>query len=114
MLDIPIPEGMGDSAMLALIVGFLSPIVLNFIVKATWPSWAKSLVAFGWSIIIGGLTAWFAGAFTGLSIVSTILLVFVMAITTYQLFWRQVAPNMQRGSAEKVALEALRSKDTNI
>lgn len=104
-MDITLPEGMDDAAMLALIIGFVSPVVLNFIIKATWPSWAKSLTAFAWSVVLGVLTVWVAGAWDGLSIISTILLILVVSITAYQQFWRQVAPNMQRGSAEKAAAE---------
>lgn len=103
-MNIVVPEGMTDSAMLALIVGFLSPLVLNFIVKATWPNWSKSLAAFLWSALAGSITAYFAGAFTGLGVVSTVLLVLVVSITAYQNFWKQVAPTLQRGSAEKAAL----------
>lgn len=103
---IELPAGLGDSAMLALIVGFLSPLILNFVVSALWPKWVKSLVALAWSAIVGVATAFLAGAFDGLSIVSTILLVLVVTITSYQNFWKQVAPNMQRGSTEKKAIEA--------
>lgn len=100
-MDIEIPQAMGDAAMLALVVGFLSPIVLNFIIKATWPSWVKSLTAFGFSAVVGVITALVAGAYDGLSIVSTVLLTLVVAITSYQNFWKQVAPNMQRGTEVK-------------
>lgn len=110
-MDIPIPEGMTDAAMFALIVGFLSPLVLNLIVKATWRPWAKSVTAFLWSVVVGSLTAWFAGAFTGLGVISTILLVLVVSITAYQNFWKQVAPSMQRGSNEKAVNEAQEQVD---
>lgn len=105
------PEGMTDAQMWALIVGFFVPLVLNFIVKATWPSWVKSICAFVFSAIVGGITAWFAGAFTGLSVISTILLVLVVAITSYQLFWKQIAPNMQRGSAEKTRQDVVAANE---
>ena len=104
-MDIVIPEGMTDAAMLSLIIGFVSPLVLNFIIKATWPSWAKSLTAFGWAVVLGVVTIAVTGAWSGMSVLSTILLILVVSITTYQNFWRNVAPNMQRGSAEKAALE---------
>lgn len=103
-MDISIPTGMGDAAMLALVIGFLSPLVLNFIVSAVWPSWAKALTAFVWSAIAGVVTALVVGAFDGLSILSTVLLVLVISITSYQNFWKQVAPNLQRGAATKQAL----------
>ena len=100
-MNITIPEEMNDAAMLALIIGFLSPLVLNFIVKATWPAWAKSLAAFAFAAVAGVLTAWITGAFEGLSVISTILLILVVSITAYQNFWKQVAPGMQRGANEK-------------
>lgn len=98
-----IPAEMTDAAMWAVIVGFISPLVLNFIVSATWPAWAKALTAFGFSAVVGTITAVIAGAYEGLGIPSTILLTLVVAITSYQSFWKQIAPNLQRGSAEKAA-----------
>jgi Na+-transporting methylmalonyl-CoA/oxaloacetate decarboxylase gamma subunit len=105
-MDIVIPEGMTDAALLAIIIGFLAPLVLNFIVSATWPAWAKSLAAFVFAAIAGVLTAWITGAFQGLSILSTVLLILVVSITSYQNFWKQVAPNLQRGSAAAEAIKA--------
>jgi Na+-transporting methylmalonyl-CoA/oxaloacetate decarboxylase gamma subunit len=104
-MDIVIPEGMTDAALLAVIIGFLAPLVLNFIVSATWPAWAKSLAAFAFAAVAGVLTAWITGAFEGLSIVSTVLLILVVSITAYQNFWKQVAPNMQRDSAKAEAIK---------
>jgi hypothetical protein len=109
-MDIAIPEGMTDAALLAVIIGFLAPLVLNFIVSATWPAWAKSLAAFVFAAVAGILTAWITGAFQGLSILSTVLLILVVSITSYQNFWKQVAPNMQRGAAEKQAQDEAAKK----
>lgn len=101
-MDIPIPEGMSTAAMLALVIGFLSPVVINFIVSALWPSWIKALITFGWAVVTGGLTAWVAGALDGLSIPATILLILVTAIASYNGFWKQVAPKMQRDAQRKI------------
>lgn len=98
-----IPAEMTDAAMWAVIVGFISPLALNFIVSAMWPAWVKALTAFGFSAVVGTITAVIAGAYEGLGIPSTILLTLVVAITAYQSFWKQIAPNLQRGSAEKAA-----------
>ncbi len=103
-MDIVIPEGMTDAALLSVIIGFLAPLVLNFIVSATWPAWAKSLAAFVFAAVAGVLTAWITGALSGLSILSTILLILVISITSYQNFWKQIAPNLQRGSEKKAAI----------
>lgn len=100
------PAAMTDAAMWAVIVGFVSPLALNLIVSATWPAWVKALIAFLFSAIVGTVTAVIAGAYQGLGIPSTILLTTVVAITAYQNFWKQVAPNMQRDAAKKEAIDA--------
>jgi hypothetical protein len=104
-MEITIPEGMEDAALLAIIIGFFSPLVLNLIINANWKSWVKSLVAFGFAAVAGVLTAWVSGAFEGLPVLSTVLLILVVSITAYQNFWKQVAPNLQRGSKEKAAAD---------
>lgn len=98
-----IPADFSDAALWAIIVGFFSPIALNLIVSALWPSWLKSVAAFIFAAVVGTITAFIAGAYEGLGIPSTILLTLVVAITAYQNFWRQVAPNMQRDTKAKTA-----------
>lgn len=93
-----IPVEMTDAALWAVIVGFFMPIVINFIVSATWDARKKAVVAFVASAVAGAGTALFTGAYAGLGIPSAILLTFVVAITSYQNWWRQVAPTMQRDS----------------
>lgn len=93
-----IPEGMTDTAMWAVVVGFVSPLVLKFLIAAKWRPWVKSAVAFLFSAIIGTLTALLTGAFEGLGIPSTILLVLVVSIASYKGFWDNVVPTMQRGA----------------
>lgn len=105
------PVEMTDAAMWAVIVGFLSPLALNVIVKATWPAWVKSLIAFVFSAVVGSITAVIAGAYEGLGIPSTILLTLVVAITSYQNFWKQVAPTMQRGSEAKAKIDAKEQRE---
>src|SRR5687768_6328895 len=101
-----IPSGMTDAAMWAVIVGFVSPLALNFIVSATWPAWVKAVSAFVFSAILGTVTAFIAGVYEGLGIPSMILLTLVVSITSYQNFWKQVAPHMQRDAAKKEAIVA--------
>lgn len=101
-----IPSDMTDAAMWAVIVGFFVPVVINFIVSATWSAAAKSAVAFVVSAIAGAGTAFFTGAYEGLGIPSAILLTFVVAIASYSQFWKNVAPTMQRNAAEKIERDA--------
>lgn len=100
-----IPADMTDASMWAVIVGFFIPVILNFIVSATWRPWVKSAIAFVASAVAGAGTAFFTGAYEGLGIPSTILLTFVVSIAAYSQFWKQIAPTMQRNAAEKIARE---------
>jgi FtsH-binding integral membrane protein len=85
-----IPKDMTDTAMWAVCVGFLSPIVLNFLISAKWSATVKALAAFGFSIILGTITALLTGSYAGLGIPSAILLTMVVSITAYQSFWAKV------------------------
>lgn len=90
-----IPEDMTDTAMWAVVVGFFMPLIINFVVSAKWSPAAKALVSFGVSAVVGAITAWLTGAYTGLGIPSAILLTFVVAIAAYSQFWKQVFPDAQ-------------------
>lgn len=94
-----IPADMSDASMWALIVGFFSPIVLKFIVNKGWTKTVKALVAFAFSAVAGGVAAFFSGAYEGLGIPSAALLSVVVAITSYQNFWKQVGVT-NRGTDE--------------
>lgn len=98
-----IPTEMTDAAMWAIVVGFFMPIVINLIVSATWSAKAKAAAAFVVSAIAGAGVALFAGAYEGLGIPSVILLTFVVAISAYSQFWKQVAPAAQRGHNVKMS-----------
>jgi hypothetical protein len=97
-----IPADMTDAAMWAVIVGFFIPVIINFIVSATWSPALKATVAFLVSAVAGAGTAWFTGAYEGLGIPSAILLTFVVAIAAYSQFWKNVAPTMQRNATVKM------------
>lgn len=99
-----IPSEMTDAAMWAVIVGFVSPIALKFIVSAAWPSWAKTLTAFLFAAVVGTITAVIAGAYAGLGIPSTILMTLVVSITAYQNFWRPIGTT-NRGTEKSVTNE---------
>lgn len=100
-----IPADFTDAAGVLLILGFFVPLVMNAVNKATWPSWVKALLTFVVAAIVGSVVAWTTGAYEGLGIPSAIILTFVVAISAYQMGWKNWFPNMQRGSAEKRALE---------
>lgn len=99
MLNIDIPQATTDASLFAIIVGFLQPIVLNFILQSGWKDRTQALVAFAFSVLTGGLTAFFLGAFNGLSIVTTVLLVFVVSISSYKGFWQKVTPDLKQDTS---------------
>lgn len=98
-MDIVLPSGLGDTALLALIVGFIAPVVYNLLIQSGWSTRTQAIVAFLFSAILGGITAWVAGAFNGVSILTAILIVFVVAISTYQSFWKKVTPNLKNATS---------------
>ena len=105
-----IPQGLTDAAMWALIVGFAQPYALQFIIQSGWDKKVQALVALGFSVLTGGVTAWFAGAFTGLGVVSTILVVAVASISFYKGFWKDVTPELK----EKTSVESQRYNSNGI
>lgn len=79
---------MTDAAMWALIVGAILPVFVSLVKQSTWPNYAKALVAFVVFAASGFVTAYLAGALTGKTIVSCILIVAVTAYTLFQNFYK--------------------------
>lgn len=77
-----------DAAMWAIIVGFLTPPVLSILQRPTWAEHWRAILTFVWCSVTGTVTAYFAGGFTGKSVVTSILLVMVTAISTYKGLWK--------------------------
>jgi hypothetical protein len=90
-----IPAEISNLALWTSIVAFFAPVVLDLIIQSGWsPRW-QAITAFLASAVIGVVTAWFSGAFTGVGIVTGILLAFVVTISAYKGFWKQVTPNLK-------------------
>lgn len=106
---IDIPAEIGDAALWAIIIGFLQPIVLNFILSAKWTSRVQALAAFGFSAVVGTVTAYFTGAFDGVGITTAILLTAVVSISAYQGFWKKVVPEAKRDIGTPEAIERIES-----
>lgn len=95
-------QNMTDAAMWALIVGFLSPLVIAVVQRPEWKDWARALVTFVYCLIAGAVTAYLNGAMEGRSLVSTILLVFVVAIAAYRGLWKDVgAPQIEAATSPR-------------
>lgn len=97
-MEIEIPAEMSNLALWTAIVSFFAPILLDIIIQSGWSKRLQSIVAFLVSGIIGVVTAFFSGAFTGMGVTTAILLAFVVTITSYQGFWKQVTPTLKEAT----------------
>jgi hypothetical protein len=55
-------------AALALILGFVVPFIVVFLVRAAWPAWGKFLIALVVSGVASVLTLWSQGQLTGVTL----------------------------------------------
>jgi len=97
---------MNDLAMWELIVGFISAtFILPVIQQPTWSERVRSLVTFGYSIIVGLGTAYLTGGFDNVTdlrtAVSAILLMLVTALATYKGFAKPtgIAPAIEKSTS---------------
>jgi len=94
-MPIEIPAEMSNLALWTAVVSFFAPAVLDLIIQSRWSKRVQSLAAFAASAVIGVVTAYLSGAFTGVGIVTGVLLAFVVTITAYKGFWKQVTPELK-------------------
>lgn len=105
-MNIEIPGEISNLALWTSIVAFFAPVVLDLIIQSGWSKRLQSIVAFLVAALIGVVSAWFSGAFTGVGIVTGILLAFVVTITAYKGFWKQVTPDLkEKTSANTVEMQ---------
>lgn len=88
---------MSNLEMWALIVGFLLPPALSFVIQTGWSQRLQSIVAFAAAAVAAAGTAYFQGDLTGRRFVESGLVVLVTTIATYKGFWKPtgVAPAIQ-------------------
>lgn len=92
---------MTNVQMWAIIVGFLTPLVVALIQQPTWIPAVRAVVGFLAAVVFGTGTAYFAGDFNGTSWVTGVLLVLVSAISTYKGFWQPtgIAPRIETATS---------------
>lgn len=88
---------MSNLEMWSLIVGFLLPPVLAFVIQTGWSQRLQSVVAFAAAAVAGAATAYFQGELTKERFVESGLFVLVTTIATYKGFWKPtgVAPAIE-------------------
>jgi len=79
---------MTDAQMWALIVGFIAPVLVSVVQQPRWSARTRVTVVVLSSILLGAGTAAVTGEMTGRTLVSSILVVLVTAIATYQSIWK--------------------------
>ncbi len=97
---------MTDLQMWELVVGFLSAtFVLPVIQQPRWSDRARALVTFVYCCVVGLVTAYLTGAFSGIhdfrAGVSSVLLMLVTAVASYRGFAKPtgVAPAIERATS---------------
>jgi amino acid permease len=101
---------MTDAQLWALIVGFLAaPNVIAIINQPSWSKGARTTVMVSTSIVVGAGTAFFAHQFTGRSVLSSVLVAAVAAITAYKGFYKptNIAPALERATSPKSSVCSL-------
>ncbi len=81
---------MNDLQLWSLVVGVAAPPVISVAQQPSWPKWARALVTVLFCLVLGAGTSYFAGDLTGRTWVTSVLLVFVAAITAYQGLWAKL------------------------
>lgn len=92
--------------MWELIVGFVSAtLVLPVIQQPQWTDRARAATTFGYSVVVGLVTAYLAGGFAGVhdlrTAVSSVLLLLVTAIASYKGFAKpmRIAPAIEQATS---------------
>ena len=88
---------MSNIEMWALVAGFLSPPVIALIQQTHWREQLRALLTFVWSLVLGAITLWINGGFTGHRYVEVALTILVTAIATYKGLWKptSIAPKIE-------------------
>jgi hypothetical protein len=85
LLDAPVAT---NALMWAGIVGFLSPVVLQFITSVSRDSRVQSAIAFAFELVVAIPTVYFAGNLDLGNYVKTALIVVTLSIAAYHGFWK--------------------------
>lgn len=82
----------------SLVLGFLVPPILAVIQQPKWSQQVRSLVTFGFALLVGFGNVWLNGDLSkAADWTSAILIVLISAISTYKGFWKPsgIAPAIE-------------------
>ena len=75
------------------IIGIILPPIERLIIKKNFPSFVKVLIALGTSILVGLGATYLGGKFDLTNIMITVGVIFTIAQTTYDSFWKNNLPS---------------------
>ena len=92
-------NGFTDVALWNIILGFLGPVVIAVVARPTMAPMTKIIIQVLFSIFVGGTTVYLSEAFTGRTLVSSVLLVLATSVLSYKGFWKPigVADSLEAG-----------------
>lgn len=93
-----LPDLTNDTLMWATLVGFLLPNAVAIVNRPRFSPAVKAVITLVVCLIAGGGTAYLNGAFTDRGIISSVLVVGIMTLVTYQTLWKPsgIAPAIER------------------
>ena len=85
-----------NPAAVAVVVGFVTPLLISVLQQPNLAKWQRTALSFGASIVLGGLTAYATGMFDDAkSLVTVIVVLYTASETFYQKLWKQVGLTQQ-------------------
>lgn len=92
---------LSDAAMWAVIVGFISPLLIAAVQQPKWTTRSRAIVTFVWAVVVGSVTAFLSGDLNGRTLISTVLLILVVSVATYRGLWQPTgaAPAIERATS---------------
>lgn len=92
---------MSDLERWSLLVGILSPLLISVIQQPGWRRPLRAIVGLIMCVLIALGTAYFNGDFHERGIVSSLLLIFLAAMTAYRNLWRPtgIAPAIETATS---------------
>ncbi len=93
-----LPDLTNDTLMWATLVGFLLPNAVALVNRPQFSPTVKAIITLIVCLIAGGGTAYLNGAFTDRGVISSVLVVGIMTLLTYQTIWKPsgIAPAIER------------------
>ncbi len=92
---------MSDLQMWSLLVGVAAPLLVAVVQQPGWTRPVRAVVGLIIFLLLGLGTAYFEGALTGRSWISSALIIFVAANTAYRNLWKptRVAPAIEQATS---------------